>query len=278
MPSTEQEWENIALKTAQRWQYPNCIGSCDGKHIGIMHPKNSGSDFFNYKSFFSIVLLALVDYDYNFIYVDVGCQGRISDGGVYRNSSLCQAMSDGSLNLPQPRPLPTFYQTDDCVQDELPFVFVGDDAFPLNANIMKPYAQRNLDDRKRIFNYRSSRIRRVTENAFGILVHRFRIFTSKILLSPEKVTTITLAAIVLHNMLRQKSRECYTPDGFLDSEDENGNSIDGSWRKDNCVDFIRSLGKSKSNHSSKKAEAIRDAFADHFMGEGQIPWQWKILI
>ena len=62
------------------------------KNVGLAHPKDSGSDFFNYKSFFSTVLLALVGYDYKFIYLEVECQGRISDGGVYRNSSLCKVV------------------------------------------------------------------------------------------------------------------------------------------------------------------------------------------
>ena len=205
MPSTETEWEARASKTAERWQYPNCIGACDGRYISLAHPKDSGSDFFNYKSFFSIVLLALVDYYYKFMYVDVGCQGRISNGGVYRNSSLCKALSNGTLNLPRPRPLPTLREnhfSGDGETKEIPFLFVADHAFPLTVNIMKPYALRNLDDRKRIFSYLSPRIRRVTENAFEILVHRFRVFTSKILLNPEKTAAITRTAIVLHNTLR----------------------------------------------------------------------------
>ena len=79
-------------------------------------------------------------------------------------------------------------------------------------------------------------------------------------------------------MLRQKSRECYTPDGFLGSEDENGNVINGSWRNDSRVNSIVSINKSKNNHPSKHAEMIRDTLADHLLGEGQIPWQWKILL
>ena len=169
------------------------------KHVGLAHPKDSGSDFFNYKSFFSIVLLALVGYDYKFIYLEVVCQGRISDGGVYRNSSLCTALSTATLTLPKPRPLLPLHEnhlSSDSETKKTQFVFAPDDAFPLTANFMKPYAIRNLDDRKRIFNYRSSRIWRVTENAFGILVYRFLVFTSKTLYL-EKAAAITLTAIVL---------------------------------------------------------------------------------
>ena len=85
LPSTKEEWELIAEKTKERWQFPNCIGAIDGKHIAIRHPKSSGSEFYNYKGFFSIVLMAIVDYGYEFLFCDVGCQGRISDGGVFRN-------------------------------------------------------------------------------------------------------------------------------------------------------------------------------------------------
>ena len=97
MPTTKEEWKHYAKCTAERWQFPNGIGAADGKHIAIKHPKDPGSEYYNYKGFFSIVLLAVVDYDYRFLYVDAGCQGRISDGGVYRNSSFYGALQDGSL-------------------------------------------------------------------------------------------------------------------------------------------------------------------------------------
>ena len=87
LPQTTLEWINCESEISQRWQFPNCIGAADGKHISIFHPKDSGSDYYNYKGFFSVVLLALVDYDYKFTFVDVGCQGRITDGGVFRNSA-----------------------------------------------------------------------------------------------------------------------------------------------------------------------------------------------
>ena len=67
MSSTEAEWKGIANKTFQRWRFPDCFAAVDGKHIQLMHPHNSGSLYINYKGFFSIVLMALADYDYKFL-------------------------------------------------------------------------------------------------------------------------------------------------------------------------------------------------------------------
>ena len=60
----------------------------DGKHVMLQAPMNSGPKYYNYKHYFSIVLFALVDADYNFLYINVGCQGRISDSGVLKNCKL----------------------------------------------------------------------------------------------------------------------------------------------------------------------------------------------
>lgn len=127
----------------------------DGKHIVLKRPINSGSLYFNFKSNFSIVLLALVDANYKFIYIDIGCNGRISDGGVFRNSSLSTALDSDTLNLPKNGTLGE--------QENIPYVIVADDAFLLKSYIMKPYPQRKLSKDKRIFNYRLSRARRVVE-------------------------------------------------------------------------------------------------------------------
>lgn len=79
-PTTGQLREN-ADKFFNRWNFPNCVAAIDGKHVRIKCPINSASAFFNYKDFFSIVLLALVDADYKFVAVDVGSYGREGDAG-----------------------------------------------------------------------------------------------------------------------------------------------------------------------------------------------------
>lgn len=71
---TENSWRKIAEGFEKYSQFPNCLGAIDGKHVRIRKPRISGSLFYNYKNFFSIVLLAIVDAKYNFIYIDVGAK------------------------------------------------------------------------------------------------------------------------------------------------------------------------------------------------------------
>ena len=100
-----------------------------------------------------------------FLYVDVGCQGRISDGGVFRNTTLSRALEEGTAGLPPDAPYPD-------TEEEKPYHIVADEAFPLKSYLMKPYPSRGLTDEQRVYNYRLSRARRVVENAFGILSNR----------------------------------------------------------------------------------------------------------
>ena len=70
-PPTTEDWKRIESRFAQRWNFPNCVDALGGKHIVIQAPNNSGSMFYNYKGTFSVVLMALVDADYKFKYVDI---------------------------------------------------------------------------------------------------------------------------------------------------------------------------------------------------------------
>lgn len=85
--------------------------------------------YYNYKGSHSIVLLALVDAKYNFIYIDVGVNGRVSDGGVFRNSSLAKAVAINSIGIPENKALPGRITP-------VPFVILADAAFPLSEHIL----------------------------------------------------------------------------------------------------------------------------------------------
>lgn len=158
--------------------------------------------YFNYKGSHSIVLLALVDAKYNFIYVDVGVNGRVSDGGVFRSSTLSKAITQNTIGIPESKPLPGR-------QKAVPYVILADAAFPLSEHILKHYPFRNMTEEQRIFNYRLSRGRRVVENVFGHLANRFRVFLTTINLGPEKVQSITLACCALHNFLKRENPKQY---------------------------------------------------------------------
>ncbi len=149
-PRTAADWEVIANEFYEKWNFPLCLGALDGKHIRIKCPPKAGSSYYNYKNFHSIVLLALVNAHYQFTVIDVGASGREGDSAIFRTSSLANGMDDGSLRLPNPTTLPNSNQI-------LPYAIVGDEAFPLTPNIMRPYPGRkngNLPLIKQIFNYR----------------------------------------------------------------------------------------------------------------------------
>ena len=94
---TEEQWKQIADRFWSKWQFPNCLGAIDGKHVIIQALPNSGTIFYNYKGSFSIVLMALASADYSFVMVDVGVFSSQSDGGIFKkNTFLLQIRQGGT--------------------------------------------------------------------------------------------------------------------------------------------------------------------------------------
>lgn len=249
-PNNQTAWLQVARQFEEFWQFPNCLGALDGRHINFRAPVSAGSYYYNYKGNHSIVLLGMADACYKFIYYNVGINGRISDGGVFRESRLSKAISNDSLQFPKCRVLPgQLIKT--------PYVIIADDAFPLSNRIMKPYPNRGLTHEQKIFNYRLSRARRMIESTFGILANRFRVLMNPINLTPQKVQIITLACIALHNFLATENWRSYTD---INEEEIN-----------NTLQDIELQG---GNRSTVEALSVRENFKAYFnSAAGAVYWQ-----
>ena len=89
LPTTAADWNRISDGFLSKWNLPHTLGALDGKHIACKCPPSSGSTYFNYKKYFSVVLLALVDSDYKFDFPF----GGISDVRLGRKKKLCDKVS-----------------------------------------------------------------------------------------------------------------------------------------------------------------------------------------
>jgi len=97
----EDEWKEICAGYLQEWNFSNCVGAIDGKHIQIQAPPNSCSLYYNYKKTFNIVLLAVCDYKYKFTLIDVGSYGSESDNRIFAESNLSRSLHNNTLILPK---------------------------------------------------------------------------------------------------------------------------------------------------------------------------------
>jgi hypothetical protein len=197
--------------------------------------------------------LALVDANCKFIALDVGAYGSCSDGGVSANSSLGAALMEVSLQLPPDKPLPG-------TDEPIPHVILGDEAFPLKRYLMRPHSRAQLgeSEQQRVFNYRHSRARRVSENCFGLLVQEFRIYQRRLQQNPEHIDKVILATCALQNFLRDDSvsfpDEEYDPDYV-------------------AFGILSHVG----GNSTVEAMNVRDMFSQYFVSpEGSVEWQRRM--
>ena len=267
-PATDEEWECISEQFAEQWNFPHVIGAIDGKHIRIECPKQSGTLYYNYKGFYSIVLLAVCDANYCFTLFDVGSYGSNNDSGVLANSEMGNRFANEDFHLPKAKDLKG------CKYKPLPYFLVGDEIFPLKSWLMRPFPGSNLSEEHKIYNYRHSRARRTIENAFGILAARWRILLKPIRASVEHVERYVCACLALHNYLRQTSNASYTPFGFVDTESIDGTIKPGEWRAHKAIGSFDPIRPIRGSRPRADCVKMRDSIKDYFYSPtGSVSWQ-----
>lgn len=134
----------------------------------------------------------------------------------------------------------------------VPYVILGDEAFGIARNILRPYARKNLNYKKKIFNYRQCRARRMIESTFGILTNKFRIFHRPLNVNTDLAIDIVKCCCALHNFIRVR---------------------DGYQHQDTLV--IHGLADANNSIlSTHTGNDVRDHYANYFISEaGRVEWQ-----
>ena len=266
-PCTPEEWKEKAEEFGVIWNFWHGLGAVDGKHCGMNSPPESGSLYHNYKGFFSIILMALVDARYRFMWVEIGANGACSDAQVFNSSHLKRCVDDGSIGFPPADNLPGDDQP-------MPYFLIGDDAFALRTTMMKPYSKRGLSKQERIFNYRCSRARRVVENAFGILAKRFQCLLNKLRQEADTAQKVVMTCVILHNLMRTRYQG--ETDAMLDREDDQHHVNPGQWRQGKQLPPL--MPNPGNNRDTKAAKNQRDYLREYYNSEvGAVAWQQKMV-
>ncbi|XP_055910749.1 uncharacterized protein LOC129945114 [Eupeodes corollae] len=195
IPTTD-HLRNVINDYYRRWKFPNCFGSIDGRHCQIQCPANSGSHYFNYLHYFSIVLQAVADADKKFLTIEVGGRGKQSDGGTFSGSTLFKLLEADKFNVPPPQALPESNIV-------FPNFLIGDEAYPLKNYLLRPYPRRNLNAQTENFNKKLSIARKCIECAFGILSKKWRFLQKNIETKPSTAVRLIKCACILHNFVRE---------------------------------------------------------------------------
>jgi len=254
MPEPNEEiWRASENVFKEKWNFPHCVAAIDGKQVRIEAPPHRGSEFFNYKKYHSVVLLALVDANKRFLTLDVGQYGRVSDGNVFANSNIAMRLARQNIGLPPDENLGGV---------PLPYIVIGGEAFPLKRYLMRPYPRsaRRLGEAQRIFNYRLSRSRNTVENAFGILANTMRIYRRPFECRVQLRDELILATDVLHNYI-------------LESPTETNRALG----EEQTNPLVRKNVAAATN-STREALDVRISSMEYFMSdEGSVEWQKRVV-
>ncbi|TMW46009.1 hypothetical protein DOY81_008911, partial [Sarcophaga bullata] len=121
----------------------------DGFHIEVRPSQEDATDCYNYKGWYSIVLLALVDARYRFIYVNCGSPGRCNVSQIFEGFTLKQQFDQCNLLHDLSKQISSV---------NVPLVIIDYSAFKflkfLSDNLMKPYPFQLLQShQQKCFNY-----------------------------------------------------------------------------------------------------------------------------
>ena len=185
------ELERVMKDFKRLCKLPMCAGAIDGTFMKIIKPSIWGDSFWCYKSHPAIIILAVVDSDGIFTFVDAGRAGSLGDAYTFNHSRLLKKIED---NVWLPGPSKTVFG-----QQIKPYI-LADSAFGSSEYIIKGYKHPPPPGRPTSFNASVNQGRKVVEQTFGRLKGRFRIVKTNFIRDPEFAAKVAMLCCSLHNL------------------------------------------------------------------------------
>ena len=147
----EEEWEAQLIGCLENDGFP-CAAAWDGFHVYVATRLES---FYSFKKRYTITNMVLISFNKRFLYAAVGAH----DARILKNCSLYNKIIEGPISPQKAVNLGNF--------GEIPYVAIGDSAFPKHSWLIKAYDEKTADMQEKYFNKYFCKARVVTENAYG---------------------------------------------------------------------------------------------------------------
>ncbi|XP_045026130.1 putative nuclease HARBI1 [Daphnia magna] len=157
---------------------PGIIGCVDGTHVRLQRPTLFEKAYVNRKNYHSINVQGICDANNRFLNICATKPGSCHDSSIFKGSAVGKKFEAGHFG--------SGFLLGDSGYANTPFLFV-------------PYTDL-VENYKIRFNVAHKTTRCVIERSFVILKKRFHVFHSETRMTPTKVSWITVACCVLHNL------------------------------------------------------------------------------
>ena len=152
------------LQMQNKWQFLSTFGGVDGCYIPMKCPRGGNEarkEYYKFKNFYFNVMMRIVGTDYKFFCTSVRLPGGSNNVCTFQASGLYQNIVRNDF-LPK---IEKVVNVPNGNELQLPPTL-------LQKRLQKPFANRTLSRKQSHLNYCLSRVRIVTECAFGQLIER----------------------------------------------------------------------------------------------------------
>ncbi len=100
MPTDLPELKESMVSFEELWQFPCCFRAVDGCHVPMKCPggaKESAKEYHNSKNFYSLVIIAMVDAKYRFIWASAGFPANSHDAIIFQSTNIFKEISENNF-------------------------------------------------------------------------------------------------------------------------------------------------------------------------------------